>query len=60
MEDSLAREGLDIEKLNDAFLSAPGPLMALGNETCGKDFWSRPRIADSLSDYPERTPPRLH
>ena len=54
MVDSLIRAGLDVRNADDRSLSAPGPLLSLGVDTCNDNSWLKSTVADSLSNFPER------
>ncbi len=58
MKDSLRTGGVNADETTETFLSAPGPLMTLGLDTCGETIWPKPGVPDSLSNYPERTAAR--
>lgn len=58
MVDSLGRAGFNVMKADDVSLSAPGPLLTFGIDNCGENLALKPRVPDSLSNYPERSTSR--
>jgi hypothetical protein len=58
MQDSLKRSGLDLDRVEELLLTAPGapkaldPPMTIGLSTCGETMFLFPRVPDSLGSEP--------